>query len=239
MVRSAFLAVLASLLSAQPLHLRPWHVEMGYAWFYRSGKERQVAPPGPLDLDPRGIFLRARKAYFAPRGGMGWFFGAETFSWSFSQGSFLASYLPPGVQIVPDSQGIWRSIACRGVEVGFLGRWVRGRWGALSGASLYLLSTRVAPLSVPFTDGSRFVLQPTLNTFVGFRASLVGVYRPPDEENVVLTLGLHWPFLWGRPAPVLARHQLPDGSTVAQTTSWYLHPRFWQVSVGMLFKSPL
>lgn len=185
-----------------------------------------------------GFLLRARKAYFAPRGGMGWFFGAETFSWFFSQASFLASYLPAGVRIVPDSQTVWKAIASRGAEVGFLSRWTRGRWGALSGASLYLLSMRVSPLSVPLMDGSRFLFQPTLNTFVGFRLSLVGLYRPLDVKNFALTLGLHWPFLWGRPAPVLARRQFLDGSTVAQTSVWYLPPRFWQVSLGVLFKSP-
>ncbi len=238
MVRSAFLAAsVGSLLCAQVLPLRPWHVEAGITWGARVPYDHQAPIPAEWqNLSKNDVFLRVRKIYFSPRRGMGWFFAGETFSWSFSQGSLAKPYLPAGVQVLPDSQAIPRSIACRGVEVGLLGRWMHGRWGVLYGAGLYLLSTRVNPLNLPLTDGSRFFVQPTLNTFVGSRLSVIGVYTPPDDLS--LTVGLHWPFLWGRPAPVLARRSLPDGSTLAQSATWYLPPHHVQVSLGLLFKSP-
>jgi len=232
-------AFVGGLLWAQVLPLRPWHVEVGYTWPSRASYDRQ--PPLPAQwkgLSKTELFLRARKIYFAPGRGVGWFFAGETFSWSFLQGGLAASYLPAGVQVVPDSHTIRQSMACRGVEVGLVGRWMRSRWGVLSSAGLYLLSTRVNPLNLPLTDGGRFFVQPTLNTFVGLRLSVVGVYALPDDSNLSLTLGLHWPFLWGRPAPVLVRRTLPDGSTIAQSATWYLPPHHGQVSLGLLFKSP-
>ncbi|RMF50067.1 MAG: hypothetical protein D6750_05265 [Bacteroidetes bacterium] len=212
---------------------------MGYTWPSPALHDRQSPIPAQWEgLSKTDVFLRAKKIYFAPRRGVGWFFAGETFSWSFLQSSLAALYLPARIQVVPDSHAIRRSIACRGVEVGLLGRWMRSRWGVLSSAGLYLLSTRVNPLSLPLTDGGRFFVQPTLNTFVGLRLSVMGMVALPDDPNLFFTFGLHWPFLWGRPAPILARRSLPDGSTLAQSATWYLPPHHGQVSLGLLFKSP-